>query len=176
MPAFLPLLPAIAAGAGLFSVGALAGNKSKNKKNRMAGDNPGLFVDEYGVIRTLPGTLNQPGLKLDTSSGAAANLLDPTQGGQLIAPGSFYQTQRLLGLQQAADERAKLARLTEDDYKYTTQLEKDRATRLGQMVDFRQRVGTRGSLIQQGQLGNQELAQQAARNRGSVMAQTPQLS
>ena len=169
----LPLVP-IAIGAGLFSAGALAG--SRPKKNKMAGNNPGLFVDEYGVIRTLPGALNQPPLKLDTSGGAAANLLDPMQGGSLIYPGNYTQTQRLLGLQQAADERAKLARLSEDDYKFTTQLEKDRATRLGQLVDFRQRVGTRGSLIQQGQLGNQELAQQAARNRGSVMAQAPQLS
>ena len=33
-----------------------------------------LFVDEYGVIRTLPGALDQPGLKLDTSGGAAAPL------------------------------------------------------------------------------------------------------
>ena len=171
----LPLLPALAAGAGLFSVGALAGSKSKNKKNRMAGDNPGLFVDEYGVIRTLPGALNQPGLKLDTSGGAAAPLLDATQGGQLIAPGSFYQTQRLLGLQQAADERAKAQRLAEDAYKFTDQLEKDRATRLGQMVDFRQRVGTRGALIQQGQIGNQELTRQGMQNIGSVLGQAPQL-
>ena len=172
----LPLLPAIAAGAGLFSVGALAGNKSKNKKDkRMAGDNPGLFVDEYGVIRTLPGALNQPGLKLDTSGGAAAPLLDATQGGQLIAPGSFYQTQRLLGLQQAADERAKAQRLAEDQYKITDQLEKDRATRLGQLVDFRQRVGTRGALIQQGQIGNQQLTQEAMRNMGSVFGQVPTL-
>jgi len=163
----LPLLPALAAGAGLFSVGALAGNKSKNKKDkRMAGDNPGLFVDEYGVIRTLPGALNQPGLKLDTSSGAAAPLLDATQGGQLIAPGSFYQT---------ADERAKAQRLAEDQYKITDQLEKDRATRLGQLVDFRQRVGTRGALIQQGQIGNQQLTQEAMRNMGSVFGQVPTL-
>ena len=171
----LPLLPALAAGAGLFSVGALAGNKSKNKKNRMAGDNPGLFVDEYGVIRTLPGALDQPGLKLDTSGGAAAPLLDATQGGQLIAPGSFYQTQRLLGLQQAEDERSKAQRLAEDQYKITDQIEKDRATRLGQMVDFRQRVGTRGALIQQGQIGNQQLAQQSLQNVGQVLGQAPQL-
>jgi len=151
---------------GLFGLG---------KKKRMAGENKTLFVDQYGVIRTLPGQLVQPGLQLDTTGGAAAPLLDPTQGGQLIAPGSFYQTQRLLGLQQAADERAKAQRLAEDAYKFTDQLEKDRATRLGQMVDFRQRVGTRGALIQQGQIGNQELTRQGMQNIGSVLGQAPQL-
>ena len=88
----------------------------------MAGDNKVLFVDQYGVIRTLPGQLVQPGLKLDTSGGAAAPLLDATQGGQLVAPGSFYQTQRLLGLQQAEDERSKAQRLAEDQYKITDQM------------------------------------------------------
>ena len=172
MPVLLPLL----AGSALFSAGALAGKSSENQKNkRMAGDNKRLFVDEYGVIRTLPGALDQPGLKLDTSGGAAAPLLDATQGGQLIAPGSFYQTQRLLGLQQAADERSKAQRLAEDQYKITDQIEKDRATRLGQMVDFRQRVGTRGALIQQGQIGNQQLAQQSLQNVGQVLGQAPQL-
>ena len=145
------------------------------KKKRMAGDNKVLFVDQYGVIRTLPGQLVQPGLKLDTSGGAAAPLLDATGGGELVSPGSFYQTQRLLGLQQAADERSKAQRLAEDQYKITDQIEKDRATRLGQMVDFRQRVGTRGALIQQGQIGNQELARQGMANIGSVLGQTPQL-
>ena len=146
----------------------------KNKK-KMAGDNKNLYVDQYGVIRTLPGQLVQPGLQLDTSSGAAAPLLDATQGGQLIAPGSFYQTQRLLGLQGAEDERSKAQRLAEDQYKITDQLEKDRATRLGQLIDFRQRVGTRGALIQQGQLGNQELTRQAMSNMGQVFGQAPQL-
>ena len=145
----------------------------KNKK--MAGDNKNLYVDQYGVIRTLPGQLVQPGLQLDTSGGAAAPLLDATGGGELLAPGSFYQTQRLLGLQGAADERAKAQRLAEDQYKITSQIEKDRATRLGQMVDFRQRVGTRGALIQQGQIGNQNLAKQGMANIGAVLGQTPQL-
>ena len=146
----------------------------KNKK-KMAGDNKNLYVDQYGVIRTLPGQLVQPGLQLDTSGGAAAPLLDATGGGELLAPGSFYQTQRLLGLQGAEDERAKAQRLAEDQYKITSQIEKDRATRLGQMVDFRQRVGTRGALIQQGQLGNQQLAQQSLQNVGQVLGQAPQL-
>ena len=141
----------------------------------MAGDNKNLYVDQYGVIRTLPGQLVQPGLQLDTSGGAAAPLLDATGGGELLAPGSFYQTQRLLGLQGAADERAKAQRLAEDQYKITSQIEKDRATRLGQMVDFRQRVGTRGALIQQGQIGIQKLAQQSLQNVGQVLGQAPTL-
>ena len=145
-------------------------------KKRMAGDNKVLFVDQYGVIRTLPGQLVHPVLKLDTSGGAAAPLLDETGGGELVSPGSFYQTQRLLGLQQAEDERSKAQRLAEDQYKITDQIEKDRATRLGQMVDFRQRVGTRGALIQQGQIGNQELARQGMANIGSVLGQVPTLS
>ena len=144
-------------------------------KKKMAGDNKNLFIDQYGVIRTLPGQLVQPGLQLDTSGGAAAPLLDATGGGELLAPGSFYQTQRLLGLQGAEDERSKAQRLAEDQYKITSQIEKDRATRLGQMVDFRQRVGTRGALIQQGQIGNQNLAKQGMANIGAVLGQTPQL-
>ena len=144
-------------------------------KKKMAGDNKNLYVDQYGVIRTLPGQLVQPGLQLDTSGGAAAPLLDATGGGELLAPGSFYQTQRLLGLQGAEDERSKAQRLAEDQYKITSQIEKDRATRLGQMVDFRQRVGTRGALIQQGQIGNQNLAKQGMANIGAVLGQTPQL-
>jgi len=144
-------------------------------KKKMAGDNKNLYVDQYGVIRTLPGQLVQPGLQLDTSGGAAAPLLDATGGGEILAPGSFYQTQRLLGLQGAEDERSKAQRLAEDQYKITSQIEKDRATRLGQMVDFRQRVGTRGALIQQGQIGNQNLAKQGMANIGAVLGQTPQL-
>ena len=171
----IPLLPL----AGLLTAGATTYGVKKGLENkkmkRMAGDNKVLFVDQYGVIRTLPGQLVQPGLKLDTSGGAAAPLLDATGGGELVSPGSFYQTQRLLGLQQAEDERSKAQRLAEDQYKITDQIEKDRATRLGQMVDFRQRVGTRGALIQQGQIGNQELARQGMANIGSVLGQTPQL-
>ena len=157
-----------------FGMGAKRMKARRDAKK--AGDNPRLYIDQYGVVRTLPGVLTQEQMKLDTSGGPSAILPNIESGGRLIAPGGPEQVQRLLGLQQAEDERAKLARLTEDNYKYTTQLEKDRATRLGQLVDLRQRVATRGNLIAQGQLGNQELAQQAARNRGSVMAQAPQLS
>ena len=167
------MLPLLLAAGGL-TYGVKKGLENKKMK-RMAGDKPGLFVDQYGVIRTLPGQLVQPGLKLDTSGGAAAPLLDATGGGELVSPGSFYQTQRLLGLQQAEDERAKAQRLAEDQYKITDQIEKDRATRLGQMVDFRQRVGTRGALIQQGQIGNQELTRQGMANIGSVLGQAPTL-
>ena len=73
-------------------------------------------------------------------------------------------------LQQAADERAKAQRLSEDDYKFLSQVEKDRLQRTMKGVDTRQRIATRGTLIQQGQLGNQQLAQESMRNRGSVMA------
>lgn len=158
----------------------LSPDKFKAKKDRkdaikMAGENKNIYVDQYGVIRTLPGALVQPGLNLDTSGGASAPLLDATGGGEILAPGSFYQTQRLLGLQGAEDERSKAQRLAEDQYAITSQIEKDRATRLGQMVDFRQRVGTRGALIQQGQIGNQNLAKQGMANIGAVLGQTPQL-
>ncbi len=160
-----------------FGLGAKMSQADKERKSqkKMAGENKNLYVDQYGVIRTLPGQLVQPGLQLDTSGGAAAPLLDATGGGELLAPGSFYQTQRLLGLQGAADERSKAQRLAEDQYKITSQLEKDRAARLGQMIDFRQRVGTRGALIQQGQIGNQELTRQAMSNMGQVFGQAPQL-
>ena len=160
-----------------FGLGAKMSQADKERKQqkKMAGENKNLYVDQYGVIRTLPGQLVQPGLQLDTSRGASAPLLDVDAGGRLVAPGGFEQTQRLLGLQQAEDERSKAQRLAEDQYKITSQIEKDRATRLGQMVDFRQRVGTRGALIQQGQLGNQQLAQQSLQNIGQVLGQAPQL-
>ena len=160
-----------------FGLGAKMSQSEKERKDqkRMAGENKNLYVDQYGVIRTLPGQLVQPGLQLDTSGGASAPLLDASGGGEILAPGSFYQTQRLLGLQGAEDERSKAQRLAEDQYEITSQIEKDRATRLGQMVDFRQRVGTRGALIQQGQIGNQNLAKQGMANIGAVLGQTPQL-
>ena len=160
-----------------FGLGAKMSQADKERKQqkKMAGENKNLYVDQYGVIRTLPGQLVQPGLQLDTSGGASAPLLDATGGGELLAPGSFYQTQRLLGLQGAEDERSKAQRLAEDQYKITSQIEKDRATRLGQMVDFRQRVGTRGALLQQGQIGNQELTRQAMANMGQVFGQAPTL-
>ena len=160
-----------------FGLGAKMSQAGKERKSqkKMAGENKNLYVDQYGVIRTLPGQLVQPGLQLDTSGGAAAPLLDVDAGGRLIAPGGFEQTQRLLGLQQAEDERSKAQRLAEDQYKITDQIEKDRAARLGQMVDFRQRVGTRGALIQQGQIGNQTLAQQSLQNVGQVLGQAPTL-
>ena len=68
-----------------------------------------------------------------------------------------------------------VANLHDFSTRTTDQIEKDRATRLGQMVDFRQRVGTRGALIQQGQIGNQELARQGMTNIGSVLGQAPTL-
>ena len=146
--------------------------------NRKAGDNKNLFVDAYGVVRTVPGLPGSDlsGLKLDTTGGATPQLIDYNRGQMLLAPGGFEQSQRVLGLQQAADERAKLARLSEDDYKFLSQVEKDRLQRTGQIVDLRQRVATRGALIQQGQIGNQQLAQQAGMNRGQVMGQAPVLS
>ena len=147
--------------------------------NRKAGDNKNIFVDAYGVVRTVPGALPAAtaggGLALDTTGGATPQLIDVNRGGMLLAPGGFEQSQRQLGLQQAADERAKLARLTEDDYKFLTQVEKDRLQRTAQIVDARQRIATRGALIQQGQIGNQQLAQQAGMNRGQVMGQAPTL-
>ena len=149
-----------------------------NKKKRMAGDNRNLFVDAYGVVRTVPGLpgTDTSGLKLDTTGGATPQLLDVNRGQMLLAPGGFEQSQRVLGLQQAADERAKLARLSEDDYKFLSQVEKDRLQRTAQIVDARQRIATRGALIQQGQIGNQQLAQQSGQNRGQVMGQAPTLS
>ena len=145
--------------------------------NRKAGDNKNIFVDAYGVVRTVPGLpgTDTSGLKLQDID-ATPQLIDYNRGQMLLAPGGFEQSQRVLGLQQAADERAKLARLSEDDYKFLSQVEKDRLQRTGQIVDLRQRVATRGALIQQGQLGNQQLAQQAGMNRGQVMGQAPVLS
>ena len=144
--------------------------------NRKAGDNKNLFVDAYGVVRTVPGLpgTDTSGLKLDNID-ATPQLIDYNRGQMLLAPGGFEQSQRVLGLQQAADERAKLARLSEDDYKFLSQVEKDRLQRTAQIVDARQRIATRGALIQQGQLGNQQLAQQSGMNRGQVMGQAPTL-
>ena len=145
--------------------------------NRKAGDNKNIFVDAYGVVCTVPGLpgTDTSGLKLDTTGGATPQLIDVNRGQMLLAPGGFEQSQRVLGLQQAADERAKLARLSEDDYKFLSQIEKDRLQRTAQIVDARQRIATRGALIQQGQLGNQQLAQQSGQNRGQVMGQAPTL-
>mgnify|MGYP003118784749 FL=1 len=144
--------------------------------NRKAGDNKNIFVDAYGVVRTVPGLpgTDTSGLKLEDID-ATPQLIDYNRGQMLLAPGGFEQSQRVLGLQQAADERAKLARLSEDDYKFLTQVEKDRLQRTAQIVDARQRIATRGALIQQGQLGNQQLAQQSGQNRGQVMGQAPTL-
>ena len=144
--------------------------------NRKAGDNKNLFVDAYGVVRTIPGLpgTDTSGLKLDNID-PTPQLIDYNRGQMLLAPGGFEQSQRVLGLQQAADERAKLARLSEDDYKFLSQVEKDRLQRTAQIVDARQRIATRGALIQQGQLGNQQLAQQSGQNRGQVMGQAPTL-
>ena len=146
--------------------------------NRKAGDNKNIFVDAYGVVRTVPGLpgTDTSGLKLDTTGGATPQLIDYNRGQMLLAPGGFEQSQRVLGLQQAADERAKLARLSEDDYKFLSQIEKDRLQRTAQIVDARQRIATRGALIQQGHLGNQQLAQQSGQIRGQVMGQAPTLS
>ena len=143
-------------------------------RNRMAGNNPLLMVDQAtGFIRTGPGAFQGPSggtnLNLDLTGGAVPPIAI-TPGTTMIAPGSAEQSQRLLGLQQARDERAKAQRLTEDDYKFLSQVEKDRLQRTMKGVDTRQRIATRGTLIQQGQLGNQQLAQESMRNRGAVMA------
>ena len=130
-----------------------------------------ISLDELNAQSAGPDT---SGLKLQDID-ATPQLIDYNRGQMLLAPGGFEQSQRVLGLQQAADERAKLARLSEDDYKFLSQVEKDRLQRTGQIVDLRQRVATRGALIQQGQIGNQQLAQQSGMNRGQVMGQAPTL-
>ena len=164
------VLPLLLAAGGL-SYGVKKG--LENRKMRMAGNNSNLIVDSQGFIRTVPGAFQGPSggtdLKLDTTGGAVPPVA-LTPGAEMIMPGSNEQVQRLLGLQQARDERAKAQRLTEDDYKFLSQVEKDRLQRTLKGVDTRQRIATRGTLIQQGQLGNQQLAQESMRNRGSVMA------
>ena len=164
------VLPLLLAAGGL-SYGVKKG--LENRKMRMAGNNSNLIVDSQGFIRTVTGAFQgQSGgtdLKLDTTGGAVPPVA-LTPGAEMIMPGSNEQVQRLLGLQQARDERAKAQRLTEDDYKFLSQVEKDRLQRTMKGVDTRQRIATRGTLIQQGQLGNQQLAQESMRNRGSVMA------
>ena len=49
--------------------------------NRKAGDNKNLFVDAYGVVRTIPGLpgTDTSGLKLDTIDGALLSLLTTTE-------------------------------------------------------------------------------------------------
>ena len=164
------VLPLLLAAGGL-SYGVKKG--LENRKMRMAGNNSNLIVDSQGFIRTVPGAFQGPSggtdLKLDTTGGAVPPVA-LTPGAEMIMPGSNEQVQRLLGLQQARDERAKAQRLTEDDYKFLSHVEKDRLQRTMKGVDTRQRIATRGTLIQQGQLGNQQLAQESMRNRGSVMA------
>ena len=170
MAPILPLIGLLAAGGTTYGVKKGLENR---KMQRMAGNNPNLIVDAQGFIRTVPGAFQGPSggtdLKLDTTGGAVPPVA-LTPGAEMIMPGSNEQVQRLLGLQQARDERAKAQRLTEDDYKFLSQVEKDRLQRTLKGVDTRQRIATRGTLIQQGQLGNQQLAQESMRNRGSVMA------
>ena len=147
--------------------------KDRQDNLRMAGNNPNLIIDAQGFVRTSPGAFQGPSggtnLNLDLTGGAIppVSLMSPSE---MITPGSNEQVQRLLGLQQARDERAKAQRLSEDDYKFLSQVEKDRLQRTMKGVDTRQRIATRGNLIQQGQLGNQQLARDAMSNRGAVMA------
>jgi hypothetical protein len=77
-------------------------------RNRMAGNNPLLMVDQAtGFIRTVPGAFQGASggtnLNLDLTGGAVPPIAI-TPGTTMIAPGSAEQSQRLLGLQQAIDE------------------------------------------------------------------------
>ena len=94
--------------------------KDRQDNLRMAGNNPNLIIDAQGFVRTSPGAFQGPSggtdLNLDLTGGAIppVSLTSPSE---MITPGSNEQVQRLLGLQQARDERAKAQRLSEDDYK-----------------------------------------------------------
>ena len=95
---------------------------------------------------------------------SSASIIDPT--GEI-------QLSRIAQAQQYRDMLDANRRFSEDDFRIREQFGKNELLRQLAGADRRQRIMTRGTMLQQGQLGAQSMGQQSRANVGTILAQTP---
>ena len=128
----------------------------------------GVTANEQLNERNQPLVLTSP-----EASGTAVPVLPQISGaGVLTTPGP-EQTARVYNSQQYRDLLNSSRRFKEDDFLIGEKFRKNEMARQNEMLQRRQRVATQATLLQQGQLGAQSMAQQSMGNIGSVLASTP---
>lgn len=139
-------------------------------RNRMAGEifAGGVTANEQLNERNQPLVLTSP-----EASGTAVPILPQISGAGVLNPVGPEQTARVYNSQQYRDLLNSSRRFKEDDFLIGEKFRKNEMARQNEMQQRRQRVATQATLLQQGQLGAQSMAQQSMGNIGSVLASTP---
>jgi len=139
-------------------------------RNRMAGEvfAGGVTLNEQLNERNQPLALVSP-----EASGTAVPVLPQLSGAGVLNPVGPEQTARVYNSQQYRDLLNSSRRFKEDDFLIGEKFRKNEMARQNEMLQRRQRVATQATLLQQGQLGAQSMAQQSMGNIGSVLASTP---
>jgi len=139
-------------------------------KNRMAGEvfAGGTTINEQLNERNQPLALTSP-----EASATAVPVLPQLSGAGVLNPVGPEQTARVYNSQQYRDLLNSSRRFKEDDFAIGEKFRKNEMARQNEMAKRRQRIMTQATLLQQGQLGAQSMAQQSMGNIGSVLASTP---
>lgn len=117
-------------------------------------------------------------LNLESPS-ASPGAVPSTVGVPVVNPGSIInpigevQLSRIAQAQQYRDLQNASRRFSEDEFRIREQFGKNELLRQLGAADRRQRIATRGTMLQQGQLGAQSMGQQSRANVGSILASTP---
>jgi len=129
--------------------------RSEQERKRMAGDIFATATSPEGSANAVPIIPQISG------AGVIGDILGPEQTARV------YNAQQLRDLQNAN------RRSLEDQFLVGEKFRKNEYARQIGAAKDRQRIATQATLLQQGQLGAQSLAQQALANTGSVLASTP---
>ncbi len=130
----------------------------------------GTVLDEV-TKRNVPLNLESP----SASPGAVPTQTTVPQvsPSSIINPIGEIQLSRIAQAQQYRDMLDANRRFSEDDFRIREQFGKNELLRQLAGADRRQRIMTRGTMLQQGQLGAQSMGQQSRANVGTILAQTP---
>ena len=145
--------------------------RAEQERNRMAGDifATATTANEQFNERNQPIVLTSP-----EGSANAVPVVPRISGagviGDILGP---EQTARVYNAQQLRDLQNANRRSIEDQFIVGEKFRKNEYARQIAAAKDRQRIATQATLLQQGQLGAQSLAQQALANTGSVLASTP---
>ena len=139
-------------------------------RNRMAGEvfAGGVTLNEQLNERNQPLALVSP-----EASGTAVPVLPQLSGAGVLNTVGPEQTARVYNSQQYRDLLNSSRRFKEDDFAIGEKFRKNEMARQNDMAKRRQRIMTQATLLQQGQLGAQSMAQQSMGNIGSILASTP---
>tara|TARA_R100000988_G_C3986516_1_gene160069 strand:- start:782 stop:1294 length:513 start_codon:yes stop_codon:yes gene_type:complete len=142
----------------------------EQNNNRMAGEifAGGTTINEQLNERNQPLALTSP-----EASATAVPVLPQLSGAGVLNPVGPEQTARVYNSQQYRDLLNSSRRFKEDDFAIGEKFRKNEMARQNEMAKRRQRIMTQATLLQQGQLGAQSMAQQSMGNIGSVLASTP---